>query len=97
MENNEDIAARFKNGLRPTKEKRRASYTANEFAQISRTQTGGMPTAVNDVDYPVCPDCNKTMRFAAQFDMFDIEDGEGLYYFFACDSCKTAGANYGQS
>jgi hypothetical protein len=83
--------------LRPSGEVRRATYTANEFAYITRTQLGGMPTAINDMDYPTCPDCGKTMRFAAQFDMADIDDGEGLFYFFVCNDCGVCGANYGQS
>jgi hypothetical protein len=98
MKNNEEITMQMDYGLRPTKEKRRASYTAHQFAEISRTQIGGLPTAINDVEYPKCPDCGKTMRYAAQFDMADVEDiGEGIYYFFVCEDCGVVGANYGQS
>jgi hypothetical protein len=97
MKNDKEITARFTHGIRPTDEKRQAAWTANEFAYITRTQIGGMPTAINDMDYPKCPDCGKTMRFKAQFDMADIEDGEGLYYFFVCEDCGVTAANYGQS
>ena len=97
MDNDENIAARFEYGIQPSSEKRHAIWTANEFAAITRTQIGGIPTAINDIYYPQCPDCGKTMRFVAQFDMEDIEDGEGLYYFFVCDDCGVVGANYDQS
>lgn len=98
MSNDEDIAARFEYGLCPMKENRLPTYTANEFAEISLTQIGGMPTAINDIHYPVCPDCGRTMGFAAQFDVADVEEiGEGLYYFFSCPTCGTVASNYDQS
>jgi hypothetical protein len=85
-------------GIRPNTEKRKPTYTANEFTEISRTQIGGMPTAINDVFYPKCLECEKIMRFVAQFDMADMQEyGEGIYYFFTCDSCNVHVANYGQS
>jgi len=47
---------------------------------------------------PKCPECGRTMRFAAQFDFADMEDdGEGLVYFFSCDDCRVTAANYDQS
>ncbi|NDV95707.1 hypothetical protein D0T84_12400 [Dysgonomonas sp. 521] len=97
MKNDENIAERFEYGLRLSEEKRLAMWTAHQFAEITLTQIGGMPTAVNDVSYPACPDCGKTMCFTAQFDMADIEDSEGLYYFFTCEDCGTVGVNYDQS
>jgi hypothetical protein len=94
----EDITALFAYGLRPSAEKRTAIWAANWCAEISYTQIGGLPTAINDIDYPQCPDCGKTMRFAAQLSMDDIEEyGEGLYYFFVCEDCGTAAANYDQT
>ena len=89
--------AQFAHGLRPSKEKRLPMWTANQFAQITRTQIGGMPTAINEVKYPVCPGCDQLMRFVAQLDMADLDDGEGLYYFYACDSCRVTAVNYDQS
>ena len=98
MKNDEEITARFDYGIHPTKEKRQPIWTAHQFVEISHTQLGGMPTTINDMDYPKCPDCGRTMKFVAQFDMEDIEDyGEGLYYFFACEDCKVTATNYGQS
>ena len=89
-------AGRMAYGLRPSKEKRLAMWTANQFVEISLTQIGGMPTAVNDIEYPQCLDCGKTMRFAAQLAMDDFDD-EGIYYFYTCDICGVTAANYDQS
>lgn len=98
MENEEDITERFEFAIKPSKEKRKPTYTAHQFAEISRTQIGGMPTAINDVNYPKCLDCGKTMHFVAQFDMEDIEEyGEGLYYFFTCDRCHVHATTYDQT
>jgi len=87
----------FDYGVRPSPEKRHARWTANQFAEITRTQIGGMPTPINDMDYPRCPDCGETMGFVAQLDMADVQDGEGLYYFFTCRACGVTAANYDQS
>ena len=93
-----DIVADLKHGLRPAKEKRSAVWTANEFATVSRTQIGGMPTPINEAKYPACPDCGTLMRFVAQLDMADLDDtGEGIYYFYACDPCGVTAVNYDQS
>lgn len=98
MQNEEELTASFEYAVAPTKEKRRPTYTAHQFVQIAKTQIGGMPTAVNGVYYPKCPDCGKTMRFAAQLDMEDVEEyGEGLFYFFSCDTCGVHGTNYDQT
>jgi len=98
MKNDEEITARFEYAICPSNEKRQPLWTAHQFVDITRTQLGGMPTTINDMDYPKCPDCNHTMKFVAQFDMEDIEEyGEGIYYFFACPHCRVTAANYGQS
>lgn len=98
MKNDEEITARFDYALCPSNEKRQSIWTAHQFVDISCTQLGGMPTAINDMHYPKCPDCDRTMKFVAQFDMEDIEEyGEGIYYFFTCPDCRVTAANYGQS
>lgn len=98
MKNDKEITERFAYAVRPTKEKRKPTYTAHQFVNIPNTQIGGMPTAVNDVQYPLCPDCEKAMHFVAQFDIEMVEDcGEGLYYFFTCENCGVHGTNYDQT
>jgi hypothetical protein len=94
----EEITGRFEYALRPSAEKRRAIWAANFCAELSYTQIGGLPTAINDMNYPQCPECGKTMCFVAQLSMADIEEyGEGLYYFFACRECGVTAANYDQT
>lgn len=95
---NESIENLSEKTFAPLEEERRATYTAHQFAVISCTQQGGMPTPINDMDYPICPRCGKVMKFVGQVDMGDLEEyGEGLYYFFTCERCKINGCNYGQS
>ncbi len=79
-------------------EKRLPSFTLSQFVSISKTQIGGMPTIINDPNYPCCPECGELMTFIAQLDMEDVDEyGEGLYYFFHCDDCKVVSSNYGQT
>ena len=95
LKNDRNITDRFIYGVKPSGEARKATWTADKHTEINRTGIGGMPTVVFDIKYPKCPECGKTMRFAAQLDMSDIEEeGIGLFYFFVCEGCKVAGANY---
>lgn len=84
--------------LEQTGEKRNPSFTLNQFVSISKTQIGGMPTNINDLVYPYCPECGETMMFIAQLDMEDVDEyGEGIYYFFYCDGCKVVSSSYDQT
>lgn len=57
-----------------------------------------MPTPRGtEINYPICPNCNTVMKFKAQFDLWDIDLGEGVYYFFECKQCKTTACNYAQT
>ncbi len=82
--------------MKPTAERRRPTYTANQFTEITRTQLGGMPTPINDAHYPRCPDCRKLMCFAGQLDCADFGD-EGIYYFYTCEGCRTRATSYEQT
>lgn len=94
----ENVQEMFEYDLALSGEERKYTYTANQFAKISRTQTGGLPTEINDVEYPVCPDCGREMSFAGQLDVDDVQEyGEGMYYFFVCEHCKSIACNYGQT
>jgi len=84
-------------GLCPLNEARRATWSASEFASSSKTQIGGMPTVINDMDYPKCLDCGRTMKFSAQLDMFEVGDsGDGRFYFFSCNDCGVTATNQDQ-
>ncbi len=52
---------------------------------------GGYPKWLQDVEYPDCPRCHKTMVFLAQIDLGEI-GGDGTIYAFACDPCRTTAA-----
>jgi hypothetical protein len=98
MKNDEDFIDIIGIGLKPSSEKRKATYAANQFAEISRTQIGGLPTSINDICYPKCIECGEIMEFTAQLDMEDVEDyGEGIYYFFTCKQCGVHAASYDQT
>jgi len=86
------------NPLVLTDEKREPQYACNQFAEISKSQIGGLPSWVQDSDYLKCPDCGKTMDFVAQIDMEDVEEyGEGMYYLHYCNLCSIVGTNYQQT
>lgn len=94
----DDYDIKFEFALKEDEEERKSTYTANEFAVISKSTIGGFPTEINQIDYPNCPECGDTMHFAAQLDCEDVQKyGEGIYYFFSCRKCSVRACNYGQS
>lgn len=68
---------------------------ASELAPLS--QVGGLPSWVQDVEYPPCPACERTMPFVGQLAIEDFDDGEGLHYAFFCGSCGTSATVYQQT
>ncbi|SUA50259.1 Uncharacterised protein [Paenibacillus thiaminolyticus] len=60
---------------------------------------GGMPSWIQDAQYPSCPECRETMAFIAQLDSdLPLADGGewmwgsgGIGYLFWCDCCKVSG------
>ena len=74
------------------------NYVANEFLDVKFTKIGGMPTWIQDAEYPKCPKCGEEMMFVGQVSGEDFEDyAEGIYYGFVCDECKIAATHYQQS
>ncbi|MEO6811868.1 MAG: DUF1963 domain-containing protein [Isosphaeraceae bacterium] len=62
------------------------------------SQVGGLPTRVQDAEYPRCPECDHAMPFVAQISNDDLdESSEGIYYMFACRGCGVAATSYQQS
>ncbi|MGN2338748.1 hypothetical protein ACTFIN_11600 [Clostridium cagae] len=56
------------------------NYAANEFLDVKFTKIGGMPTWIQDAEYPECPKCGEKMMFVGQVSMEDLEEyGEGIY------------------
>lgn len=65
---------------------------------VSFSQIGGLPTWIQDADYPVCPECRQTMPFVGQISKEDfIENGEGNYYAFFCSQCRVSATCYQQT
>ncbi len=62
------------------------------------SQVGGLPTWIQDAEYPSCVRCQRTMRFVAQLAHDEIESpSEGIYYAFYCASCRLTATSYQQS
>lgn len=64
----------------------RSPYELAAWLPGSPNRLGGFPGWVQDPDYPVCPACQKRMKFLAQFDLY------GVYYAFMCPKCGTTAA-----
>jgi hypothetical protein len=62
------------------------------------SQLGGMPSWVQDPQYPDCSGCGAPMLFVGQLASEDyVEHGEGTFYAFLCRDCRLATANYQQT
>lgn len=74
------------------------NYAANQFLDVKFTKIGGMPTWIQDAEYPKCPKCGEEMMFVGQVSMEDFEEyGEGIFYGFVCNECKIAATGYQQT
>lgn len=74
------------------------SYASNQFLDVKFTKIGGMPAWVQSAEYPVCPKCNNDMMFVGQVSLEYFEEyGEGIFYGFICEDCKTAATVYQQT
>lgn len=74
------------------------NYAVNQFLDVKFTKIGGMPTWIQDAEYPKCPKCGEEMMFVGQVSMEDFEEyGEGIYYGFLCSQCKIAATTYQQT
>ncbi|WP_405108719.1 DUF1963 domain-containing protein [Paenibacillus sp. FSL K6-1217] len=71
--------------------------SAHWILEAPASQIGGHPAWIQDADYPVCPCCSRTMTFAAQADMGQVAEDEGIYYSFLCRECLITAVNYQQT
>lgn len=76
---------------------RRAIHAVDGWDFIALSQIGGLPTWVQDSEYPKCPDCSGTMKFVAQVDNGQFPHHEGVYYAFLCASCRVTATTYQQT
>ena len=74
------------------------NYGANQFLDMKFTKIGGMPTWIQDAEYPKCPKCGEEMMFVGQLSNEDFEEyAEGIYYGFVCKECMIAATTYQQT
>ncbi len=66
---------------------------------LATTYLGGLPQWIQTPEYPVCPDCQQSMRCLGQFDPGDIMQGgdEGYNYAFLCADCGKAAVCHQQT
>lgn len=65
---------------------------------VSFSQMGGLPTWVQDAEYPLCPECSKKMLFVGQISNEDFDQmSEGIEYAFVCRACHVTAVTYQQS
>jgi hypothetical protein len=79
-------------------ETRHFMQTANWFLpDVSFSQVGGLPTWIQNAEYPMCLECSKKMPFIGQISNEDFEEAEGIYYAFYCETCGVTATTYQQS
>jgi len=79
-------------------ETRHFMETANwMLPDVSFSQVGGLPTWIQDAEYPTCPECSKKTPFIGQISNEDFEEAEGIYYVFYCQGCGVTATSYQQS
>ncbi|HAB17894.1 MAG TPA: hypothetical protein PLX89_18135 [Verrucomicrobiota bacterium] len=76
---------------------RRAVHAVEWCSTATTSQVGGLPSWVQNAEYPGCPDCQKTMTFIAQLDNGHFPGNEGIYYAFLCGACRVTATTYQQS
>jgi hypothetical protein len=69
---------------------------AEPFALDDASTLGGIPSWLQDAEFPRCIKCNKYMTFLAQHDNGSLNE-EGIYYAFFCAPCRLAAVNYQQT
>lgn len=76
---------------------RRPTHAADWCLPTTLSQIGGYPAWVQDVEYPACLNCGRTMTFVAQIDQAAFPLHEGAYYAFICVPCRTTATTYQQT
>jgi len=76
---------------------RRGIYATDWCMAGTTSQIGGLPSWVQDAEYPVCPKCAKTMTFIGELDNGHFPGHEGIYYAFFCAACRMTATSYQQT
>jgi hypothetical protein len=70
---------------------------AEPFYNLNDCSTlGGVPTWLQDGEYPRCLECGRVMPFVAQHDNGELSE-EGIFYAFYCDDCRVSAVVYQQT
>lgn len=67
------------------------------FVIDDATSIGGIPSWLQNPDYPKCIKCGESMRFIAQFDCGSLPHEEGMFYAFYCEGCRVTVVNFQQT
>jgi hypothetical protein len=84
-------------GVRIALHQRRAIEAVDWCLEPTVSQIGGLPSWVQNVEYPKCPDCHQIMSFIAQIDNGAFPLCEGVYYGFLCSNCLMTATTYQQT
>lgn len=77
---------------------RRTPFEAGATWDCERSQIGGLPTWVQNPDYPTCPRCGELMPFLGQLDLGrHVDPWEGLVYAFLDLPCGVAATVFQQT
>jgi hypothetical protein len=79
-------------GVRVALHQRRA-IEAVDWMEPTVSQIGGLPSWVQDDEYPKCPDCHAVMSFITQIDNAAFAS-DGIYYGFLCSNCMMTATTY---
>lgn len=73
-------------------------YAADWTMSQLDSQIGGHPSWVQDPEYPLCPCCERRMRYIGQIDYADFDEyAEGIFYMFVCPKDRITATVYQQS
>lgn len=62
------------------------------------SEIGGHPSWIQDPEYPICPCCERRMRYIGQIDYVDFDEyAEGIFYMFICPKDRITATVYQQS
>lgn len=79
--------------------RRRTPYEANvQGVPLRQSQLGGHPTWIQDVEYPTCPECRRSMLNVGQVATEELLGaGEGITYVFLCLNCQLSTTTFQQT
>lgn len=93
----ENDGSQWNTCIREIADRPTSPFAASEpFALEDSSTLGGMPSWLQDAEFPRCPECRRLMRFLAQHDNGALGE-EGLYYAFFCGDCSVASVSYQQT